>query len=283
VTWAASEQIWWHYRRPDWTPGAPEYVDPMTVVRDDADRLVAWLAPGTPVLQSRPADGRAVRDVPLAERLSCPRVQGRSTWYGSGSLRILRPGDPWSVCLFWDDDWQLACWYVNLEGPHLREGRHTYTNDHLLDVVVRGDRTVHRKDEDELAAAVAQGVLDALDAQDAEQIIKDAERAERAVAAWTSPFCDGWQHWRPRPVVAAARTALTTPAGRTSDRPCDGPAGMAETRAQGRSTRRMTWNVPRCRTRSYDAPGTSCSAYPTPSRPTPSRPTPDKVPASSTT
>ena len=33
----------------------------MTVVRDDADALVAWLARGTPVLQSEPADGRAVR------------------------------------------------------------------------------------------------------------------------------------------------------------------------------------------------------------------------------
>ncbi len=168
----------------------------MTVVRDDAEALVAWLAPGTPVLQSEPADGRAVRDVPLAERLSCPRRQGRSTWYGQGSLRVLQPGEPWAVCLFWRPDWSLDCWYVNLEQPHVREGRHTCSRDHLLDVIVEPDRTTRRKDADELAAAVQQGYFSAAEAA---QIEADAARAEQAVTDWQRPFRDGWEHWRPDP------------------------------------------------------------------------------------
>ena len=38
----------WHYRRPGWSAGDAETVTPVTVVRDDAAGLVAWLAVGTP-------------------------------------------------------------------------------------------------------------------------------------------------------------------------------------------------------------------------------------------
>lgn len=55
----------------------------------------------------------------------------------------------------------FAGWYVNLEKPHVRDEHTVYTSDHVLDLVISPDRTMVRKDEDELALAVAQGVFDA--------------------------------------------------------------------------------------------------------------------------
>lgn len=56
---------------------------------------------------------------------------------------------------------EFAGWYVNLEKPHVRDEDTVYTSDHVLDLVISPDRTMVRKDEDELAIAVAQGVFDA--------------------------------------------------------------------------------------------------------------------------
>ena len=54
------------------------------------------------------------------------------------------------------------------------------------------DRTLVRKDEDELAlaVAVAQGVFDG---PVAAAIEENAATVEALVADWGSPFCDGWE------------------------------------------------------------------------------------------
>lgn len=49
---------------------------------------------------------------------------------------------------------------MSLEKPHVRVERSVYTSDHVLDPVIQSDRAVVRKDEGELALAVAQGVFD---------------------------------------------------------------------------------------------------------------------------
>ena len=75
----------------------------MRVVRDDADGLVAWLAPGTPLLRPVLADGRELRSVPVAERFDVDR-HGRAnrldSWHGHGILKVAPAGVPWSVWLF---------------------------------------------------------------------------------------------------------------------------------------------------------------------------------------
>ena len=71
----------WHYRRPDWRPGAAETVTPVTVVRDDADGLVAWLPVGTPYLIPRLADGRDLRSGDPRTAFLEPRVQGEDVWH----------------------------------------------------------------------------------------------------------------------------------------------------------------------------------------------------------
>jgi len=187
--WQPGRQVWWRY----W----PRAVRPMTVVRDDADGLVAWLAPETPVLRSVLADGRDLRAIPVGPaRFTMPRAVRRDVWRGTGILKVAPTGVPWSVWLFWDADGTFRNWYVNLEQVHVRDDHSVYTRDHVLDVVVHPDRTVARKDEDELAAAVDAGRFSADQAASFEA---HAHEVERLVARWGRPFCDGWEDWRPDP------------------------------------------------------------------------------------
>ncbi len=194
--WQPGEQIHWIYRRPAWTPGDPQTVHPMTVVRDDADGLVAWLAGDTPILVPRLEDGTSLRSGTARTMFRSPRIQGRGIWQGNGTLRITQPGTPWSVWLFWNEDGEFKGYYVNLEDPHRRDGRATISSDHVLDIVVGADRTHRRKDEDELAEAVRQGRYTAAEAA---AIEADASAAEVAIAEWGTPYRDGWESWTPDP------------------------------------------------------------------------------------
>jgi len=194
--WQPGEVVLWRYKRPN---SSTESVRPMRVVRDDATGLVAWLAPGTPVLRPVLRNGADLRSVPLGERFDVER-HGRATrldtWHGQGVLKVAPAGVPWSVWLFWHDDWSLDCWYVNLEHEHTRRGDVLVTQDHVLDLVVQPDHSVTRKDEDELAAAVRSGRFSA---SEAAAIEADAAAVEDVVRRWGSPFCDGWELWAPDP------------------------------------------------------------------------------------
>lgn len=92
----AGDVVLRRFRRPD---GRAEGVHPCRVVRDDADGLVLWLAPGTPLLRPVLADGREIRSLPLAERFDRRnrRAARLDTWRGQGSLGIVPTGTPWSV------------------------------------------------------------------------------------------------------------------------------------------------------------------------------------------
>lgn len=194
--WAPGTQIQWRYRRI--VPGyvGPETQRPVTVVRDDASALVAWLAPGTPMLRPVLPDGRELRSVPAIEMFRAGRALRRDVWLGNGILMIAPTGRPWSVWCFWKDGWDFHGWYVNLEDPHQRDSSSIATQDHVLDLWVEPDRTVRWKDEDELEAAVAAGRYSA---SDAEGFRVNAESVEEAIGRWSSPFCDGWELWRPDP------------------------------------------------------------------------------------
>ena len=196
MTLTPGAHLWWHFQRSTWRPGSHHAVNPVTVVRDDPSGLVVWMAPGTTVLRSVLDTGDDVRTAPLAERFRRGRSTARSAWQGEGILCIAPATAPWSVWLFWAPGWQFSGWYINLETPYRREGDHFYTEDHVLDVWVTPDRTCRRKDEDELEAAVEQGWFTA---ETAAAITRNAEAAEAAVASWQSPFCEGWETWRPDP------------------------------------------------------------------------------------
>lgn len=192
--WTPGTQIAWRYGH----PGAHDldFVAPLTVVRDDAEVLAAWLAVGSPVLKVVRADGRDLRDGG-EDAFTAPRRRLASTWSGYSVLRVLPKARPWSVWHFFHGvTGAFEGWYVNIEDPHVRWGRTTRSRDHLLDVWVEPDRSVERKDEHELEAAVRAGRYTEAEA---DAIRAVATEVEEVVAAWGSPFCDGWEHFVPDP------------------------------------------------------------------------------------
>ena len=129
--WQPGDVINWRYRRRSSRP-LPESVAPVTVVRDDASGLAAWLAEGTPMWTVGRVDGRGVREVELAERFHGERVQTTGRWQGPGVLRVAPTGASWSVWHFRDATGSNRGWYVNLERPHARDAHNVIRVEHQL-------------------------------------------------------------------------------------------------------------------------------------------------------
>jgi predicted RNA-binding protein associated with RNAse of E/G family len=92
---------------------------------------------------------------------------------------------------------RLRCWYVNLQEPCHRTSIGFDTADHLLDIVVNPDQSEWWwKDEDEFAEAQATGVLSV---ERAREIRTEGKRVLARMQADESPWCDGWEDWRPPP------------------------------------------------------------------------------------
>ncbi|KRF35371.1 DUF402 domain-containing protein [Nocardioides sp. Soil805] len=189
--WEPGTRIVWRYGEPD----APHFAGTLTVVRDDADGLVAWLARDTPMLVVERADGRPGRSDP-ATMFTAERVQGTARWQGYDVLRVAPTGRAWSVWVFFTPEGEHVGWYVNLEDPHRRDAGTVYSSDHVLDLWVEPDRTRERKDEDELVLALEQGRYTE---EEVRRIERAAREAEAVIDAWGPPFCDGWEDFRPDP------------------------------------------------------------------------------------
>ncbi|MFF2652122.1 DUF402 domain-containing protein [Streptomyces sp. NPDC058045] len=192
--WAPGTPILWRYRE-----NAGEQIHicrPVTVVQDTADLLAVWLAPGTECVHPVIADGTPLNAEPLATRYTRPRALRHAPWYGTGLLKLARPGEPWSVWLFWRPDWEFKNWYVNLEEPLARTAYGVDSEDHFLDISVAQDRSWRWLDEDEFAAAQQAGLMGA---EQAAAVRRAGEDAVRSIRSWGAPFCDGWQWFRPDP------------------------------------------------------------------------------------
>ncbi|MFD7880181.1 DUF402 domain-containing protein [Streptomyces sp. NPDC059766] len=192
--WAPGSQILWRYRE----NGGKRFhiARPVTVARDDEEVLAAWMAPGTECMRPVLADGTPVHVEPLESRYTKPRVARSGRWLGTGVLKLARPGEPWSVWLFWEPDWEFKNWYVNLEEPLARWEGGVDSEDHFLDISVHPDRSWHWRDEDEFAQAQRDGLMD----PDLAERVRAAGRdAVEVIRAWGAPYSQGWQHWRPDP------------------------------------------------------------------------------------
>ncbi|MEV5887604.1 DUF402 domain-containing protein [Streptomyces sp. NPDC052020] len=192
--WKPGSQILWRYRENGGT--RIHIARPVTVVRDDAEVLAVWMAPGTECVKPALADGTPVHQEPLASRYTKPRTVRRDRWFGTGVLKLARPGEPWSVWLFWEPGWRFKNWYVNLEEPLARWSGGVDSEDHFLDISVQPDGRWHWRDEDEFAQAQRDGLMDA---RLAERVRRAGRSAVEVIRAWGPPFRDGWQDWRPDP------------------------------------------------------------------------------------
>lgn len=192
--WEPGSHILWRYRE---NGGSRIHIArPVTVVRDDPELLAVWVAPGTECVRPVLADGTPVHAEPLDTRYTKPRTVRLGPWLGTGVLKLARPGQPWSVWLFWEPGWQFKNWYVNLEEPLVRWEGGVDSEDHFLDISVQPDRTWHWRDEDEFTQAQRDGLMDA---RQAERVRAAGRAAVEVIEAWGRPFSDGWQHWRPDP------------------------------------------------------------------------------------
>ncbi|MEU5717863.1 DUF402 domain-containing protein [Streptomyces sp. NPDC020403] len=193
--WAPGDHILWRYRG-NGGDDAVHICRPVTVVQDTGELLAVWMASGTECVKPVLADGTQVHAEPLATRYTRPRTTVRSRWFGSGVLKLARPGDPWSVWLFWDRGWLFRNWYVNLEEPRSRWSGGVDSQDHFLDISVNPDRSWQWLDEDEFAQAQRVGLMDRATAR---RVRAAGQAAVEVIRAWGSPFADGWEHWRPDP------------------------------------------------------------------------------------
>ncbi len=201
--WAPGSAILWRYRAN--TRHVPGLTDaragfhicrPVTVVRDTPELLAVWLAPGTVCIKPVLADGTPLHRAPLAARYTRSRTTVRTTWQGTGVLKLALADEPWSVWLFWEPGWRFRNYYVNLEAPRTRWAGGVDSEDHFLDLSVRSDGTTELLDEDEFEAAQRAGLMGRAQRT---QVRSALERARRAVAEWRPPFCDNWHRWRPQP------------------------------------------------------------------------------------
>jgi hypothetical protein len=160
---------------------------PATVVEHTLDRVVLWLASGTST-KAPPGFRVAIPDLPAGK---WPHVDWR--WFGS-RLMIWQAGDSHSVYVQWNDDGEFIGWYVNLEHPWRRSPLGFDTTDHLLDIWIATDRSWRWKDEEDLAKAGEVGIFTS---ERANAIRAEGERAIERIEAWTAPFDEGWESWRP--------------------------------------------------------------------------------------
>ena len=173
----------------------------VTVVDDGPSHIALYSHPGTRTV-TRGIEN--YRSLGLSERID---LRIRMLDPGTGEFReektpdnyvlTLTPHNSWhSVMLFWSPEWQFKTWYVNFQSPIRRVRHGVQQHDYALDIVVRTDMSWSWKDEDEFEELVARGYFS--DDQ-VSSIRSEAARMVRMIESVGSPFCEGWEHWRPDP------------------------------------------------------------------------------------
>jgi hypothetical protein len=165
----------------------------VTVIVDDGDELVTYLAPGT-VTQY---------PVGVSHGATCFAMWASDRWElddrvfrPPGALRLYRHGDPFEVYGFLGSPGgAVSSWYVNFQEPLRRVADGFDTMDEILDLVVAADAsTWRRKDEHELELALAMGVVDDALVQRVRGACATVEAQLRHEEA---PWDLAWRSWRP--------------------------------------------------------------------------------------
>ena len=167
---------------------------PMIVVRDDSDLIALYIPPGTLFKQPTTLDGSRVTPTAVANgswKLS------DAIWRGpNDSIRLVVPGESYSVIPSWDQRRKLRFWYINLEQPLCRTAFGFDFLDQILDIIVSPDMSTWRwKDEDELNEARTAGLVSD---QDVCEIRGKGLRAVEFLKGRSSPF-PVWEQWLPDP------------------------------------------------------------------------------------
>lgn len=187
------------FLRPDGTIGQHH---PLRVISDDGRALLGWIPAGTEIVGTRLADGRSLREAPLAERFRVPREQVRDIWRHTSNLRLVIDGAWSSVWWFFDLAGEFLYWYVNLEIPLGRAAAGPDRIDGVLDLEVNRGGQWRWKDEDEVEEAVLAGRLTV---DQVARLRAEGERQGRLAEAGAFPFDGTWTDFRPDPAWPAPR------------------------------------------------------------------------------
>jgi len=151
------------------------------VVEENAARSVFWIPAGSE--SSYPVDDEG-REIRLARR-EFRRATRRTP---ADCVLLCEEGAPWTIWHFFSTQGAFDRWYVNFEDYVGRDTVAYDSVDHKLDLIARPDGSLEWKDEDELEAAGALGLVDVA------SIRRDAARA-----AAERPWPTGWEEYEPEP------------------------------------------------------------------------------------
>ncbi len=154
------------------------------VVQDTPDLLAVYLAPGSAL---------AFPDWPFDRWVHPWQTAGHRVWQGHGKLMLQRPGEPYSVDLYWSGpDRTFSGWYFNLQDPFRRYDGGFDTLDHELDywLPAEGDWVI--KDAELFEERVREGRYSAAQAE----AIRDTGRAIAELLTSRAYWWDSsWQDW----------------------------------------------------------------------------------------
>ena len=156
------------------------------VVEDSDDLLAVYLAPGSDLV---------FPDWPFDRWVHPWRTAGHRAWHGHGKLMLHRPGDAYSVDLFWTGpDREFEGWYLNLQDPFRRHETGFDTLDHELDYWLTPDGDWREKDRELFHQRVAEKRYDDAQARRIEATGREVTAMLDAGATW---WDEGWSRWQP--------------------------------------------------------------------------------------
>ncbi len=163
-----------------------------TVIRDEPGLLALYVSEGAEIgVEAGP-------EFPIVHPW-----HGRSNWEGHGVVALHRPGDAYSVWVFWEgDERRFAGWYLNLEAPYVRTERGIDTHDHELDLWSEDGQTWEFKDAELMEQRVAEGLFTA---EEAAAIEAEGTRLEAEVRGGGGWWDAAWATWAPAPDLLAPR------------------------------------------------------------------------------
>lgn len=175
------------------TDGRIEICWPCRVVTDRKDLLALFIAAGSPYKAGPKKSATEKRHQP-PDALPPDEYVWRND-----TLRLMLPGSPHSVSLFWGFDAgqrRLLKYFVNMEEPFRRTTIGFDTQDHTLDIEITPELRWRWRDEQELANHVAEGFYTpAL----ATAVRAEAERVIAAIERRDHECLRGWLDWAPPP------------------------------------------------------------------------------------
>ncbi len=156
------------------------------VVQDTDDLLAVFLSPGS----------RLAFPAWPFDRWEHPWLTaGHTAWHGHGKLMLQRPGDAYSVDLFWrGPDRTFSGWYLNLQDPFRRFDDRFETLDHELDYWIPAGGPWQVKDAELFEERIREGRYSL---EQAEEIRGVGAAIEEMLTAGTHWWDQSWADWHP--------------------------------------------------------------------------------------